>query len=126
MCKKCKAIGKLLEEELKLSGINLRLKAISLSIPLKFALDIPYDKLVLYTNDADALTREIVKRRLAKEPVDVPEMWLKALYDVAFDAEEYKDIGVRDGILQMIQLVANKLGHKTKAKRAISLMYHAD
>ena len=88
------------------------------------ALEMPDDELSLHINNTDEVVLEVVKRRLKKEPADVPAIWLKTLYNVQdMDYDVLQQIKENDGELAVAIRVYNKLGKIQKRARAEALVY---
>lgn len=85
---------------------------------------IPFNDLPKYVNDENELKKDIVLARLRKEKIsDDPQFILRSLYDVAFDVETYKNIGMNDGTLMTLKIIFEELGDKVHAKECYDWLY---
>lgn len=85
---------------------------------------IPFNDLPKYVNDENELKKDIVLARLRKEKIfDNPEFILKSLYNIAFDVETYKSIGMNDGTLMTLKIIFEELGDKVHAKECYDWLY---
>lgn len=82
-------------------------------------------ELPLHINDV-GLVGELVSARLKGESIDTPEWHCRAMYDLEFSMEEYKNIGTNDGALGILSLVFSRIDRDDLAKRATAAMYNAD
>jgi len=85
---------------------------------------IPFNELPMYINDENELKREVVLARLRKETIrDNPQFVLRSLYDIAFDVETYKGIGMNDGTLMTLKIIFEELGDKVHANECYDWLY---
>jgi hypothetical protein len=82
----------------------------------------PIEELPTHINEKTFFGRLCIDR-LAGRELDTPENWMEVLHDVEFDCEDYKNIGVGDGQMDICSTVYNLLGKEDKAKKAMSLRY---
>jgi len=68
----------------------------------------------------------LIEARLKGINIDTPQYHIQALWDVAFDYEDYKAIGYNDGQLSIVSLIASTLGDKELSERASNAMYNQD
>jgi hypothetical protein len=96
---------------------------------LKEVLAFDKETLPTYINKYNTmkLNIKIAKAILNGEDVTKnPDFVMQSLYDCAFDVDDYKAIGVNDGILLTLSQIFNKLGMHKKALEAISWGYSID
>jgi hypothetical protein len=93
---------------------------------LKVFLEIPFNDLPKYMCSSE-LIKDVVFARLDKQDIKKnAELILRHLYDVAFDCEDYKDIGWHDGQLECLAMIFKESGDTEHEQEARSWMYSQD
>lgn len=98
--------------------------AMSKNSALKEVLDIPFDDLPTYINEVSENKREMVLALLRKEDIKKDHNFVcQSLWDVEFDADEYKNIGWNDGTLATLRSIFEILGEEEKQKECTEWIY---
>ena len=88
-------------------------------------LDMPIEELPKHINDESPYD-EMARARLKGEDINTPLWHCRALNDVEFTYEDYRHIGMNDGVLSFIWKIANKLHDKKMCQRAMTAQYSDD
>lgn len=84
------------------------------------------EELPKYINTTSRPAQVLVKSILSSTRIEDLDPFLEVLSDHAFNAQDYKEIGMNDGQLQTFSSLADGLGMKIESQRANSAIYAWD
>lgn len=128
VCKKCEELQKKLDAmearlDRAISGVKSSFREYALRNPKYDAVvKAPVNKLPLLINEGD-FCKELVTKRLKGESIEEVSIYTQAMSDVAFDTDDYRNIGWSDGSMCLASDLYEILGSPEKSQEAYSCMY---